>query len=302
VKYRFIDAHRAAYPVERLCRVLAVSRSSYYAWRNRRPSARQQQDAVLGVQIRLHHTRSRATYGSRRLSHALRAQGVVCSRARVARLMRQQGLETRIRRAYRVTTRPNPRLPVAPNRLDRQFTATRPNEKWLADFTYIRTHQGWLYLATVLDVFSRQIVGWSMSHRPQTVLVENALRMGLARRCPSAGLLHHSDQGSQYASGDYQKLLAKHGIEVSMSRTGVNWLEFGGQTICPVDSRKQEPGNGQAQAVHGRVQARGAAAGGNQRQGDLGAGARLRAISRTAAPMAAALSGRRDERGRATEC
>ena len=220
MKYRFIDAHRAAYPVERLCRVLAVSRSSYYAWRNRRPSARQQQDAVLGVQIRLHHTRSRATYGSRRLSHALRAQGVVCSRARVARLMRQQGLETRIRRAYRVTTRPNPRLPVAPNRLDRQFTATRPNEKWLADFTYIRTHQGWLYLAAVLDVFSRQIVGWSMSHRPQTVLVENALRMGLARRCPSAGLLHHSDQGSQYASGDYQKLLAKHGIEVSMSRTG----------------------------------------------------------------------------------
>lgn len=220
MKYRFIDGHRAAYPVERLCRVLAVSRSSYYAWRKRRPSVRQQQDAVLGVQIRLQHTRSRATYGSRRLRQALRAEGMVCSRARVARLMRQHGLETRIRRAYRVTTRPNPRLPIAPNLLDRQFTATRPNEKWLADFTYIRTQQGWLYLATVLDVFSRQIVGWSMSHRPHTVLVENALRMALARRCPAAALLHHSDRGSQYASGDYQKLLAKHHIHVSMSRTG----------------------------------------------------------------------------------
>lgn len=220
MKYRFIEAHRAAYPVERLCRVLAVSRSSYYAWCKRRPSARQQQDAVLSEQIQRYHRHSRATYGSRRLSQALRTAGVVCSRARVARLMRQHGLETRIRRAYRVTTRPNPRLPVAPNRLDRQFTATRPNEKWVADFTYIRTQQGWLYLATVLDVFSRQIVGWSMSHRSQTELVENALRMALARRCPSAGLLHHSDRGSQYTSGDYQKLLAQHHIEVSMSRTG----------------------------------------------------------------------------------
>lgn len=220
MKYRFIDAHRVAYPVERMCRVLEVSRSGYYAWQQRTPSVHERDDAFLAVQIATHHTRSRATYGSRRIREALRAEGMRCSRGRVVRLMQQQGLHTKARRPYKVTTRVNPRLPVAPNLLDRQFTASRPNEKWLADFTYIPTQQGWLYLATVLDVFSRQIVGWSMSDRQQTALVENALRMALTRRCPTAALLHHSDQGSQYVSRDYQKLLAHHHIQVSMSRTG----------------------------------------------------------------------------------
>jgi transposase InsO family protein len=134
--------------------------------------------------------------------------------------MRQDGLRALQRQRYKQTTSANPRLPVAPNLLNQEFTAQSPDQKWLADFTYIATAQGWLYLAAVLDVCSRQIVGWSMSERQKTSLVEDALKMALARRCPDVGLLHHSDRGSQYASGDYQKLLARERIQVSMSRSG----------------------------------------------------------------------------------
>jgi putative transposase len=220
MKYRFIEFHRAVYPVGRMCAVLGVSRSGYYAWRERPLSERKQSNTRLLLHIRAVYHASRRTYGSRRVYHELREQGIPCSRQRIARLMRQDGLRAVQRQRYKQTTRPNPRLPVAPNVLNRDFTAQRPNQKWVADFTYIPTAQGWLYLATVMDVFSRQIVGWSMSERQQTALVEDALQMALARRCPQTGLLHHSDRGSQYASHDYQKLLAKEHIQVSMSRSG----------------------------------------------------------------------------------
>ncbi len=220
MKYRFIDAHRAVYPVGRICQVLGVSRSGYYAWRERPLSERKQTNTRLLLHIRAVYQESRRTYGSRRVYHELRAQGIACSRHRIARLMRHDGLRAVQRQRYKQTTRPNPRLPVAPNILNQDFTAQRPNQKWVADFTHIPTAQGWLYLAAVLDVFSRQIVGWSMSERQQTALVEDALHMALARRCPQTGLLHHSDRGSQYASHDYQKLLAKEHIQVSMSRSG----------------------------------------------------------------------------------
>lgn len=220
MKYRFIESHRAVYPVGRMCDVLGVSRSGYYAWRERPLSERMQSNTRLLLHIRAVYHESRRTYGSRRVYHELREQGIPCSRHRIARLMRQDGLRAVQRQRYKQTTRPNPRLPVAPNVLNRDFTAQRPNQKWVADFTYIPTAQGWLYLATVMDVFSRQIVGWSMSERQQTALVEDALQMALARRCPQTGLLHHSDRGSQYASHDYQKLLAKQHIQVSMSRSG----------------------------------------------------------------------------------
>ena len=220
MKYRFIDAHRAVYPVGRMCHVLGVSRSGYYAWRQRPLSERKQTNTRLLLHIRAVYHESRNTYGSRRVYHELREQGIACSRQRIARLMRQDGLRAIQRQRYKQTTRPNPRLPVAPNVLNQDFTAQRPNQKWVADFTYIPTAQGWLYLATVLHVFSRQIVGWSMSERQPTGPVQDALQMALARRRPQTGLLHHSDRGSQYASHDYQKLLAKEHIQVSMSRSG----------------------------------------------------------------------------------
>lgn len=220
MKYRFIESHRAVYPVGRICQVLGVSRSGYYAWRERPVSERKQRNTCLLLHIRAVYHDSRRTYGSRRVYYELREQGVVCGRHRIARLMSQDGLRAVQRQRYKQTTRPNPRLPVAPNVLNQDFSAQRPNQKWVADFTYIPTVQGWLYLATVMDVFSRQIVGWSMSERQQTALVEDALQMALARRCPQTGLLHHSDRGSQYASHDYQKLLAKEDIQVSMSRSG----------------------------------------------------------------------------------
>jgi len=220
MKFSFIEQHRHQFPVVRMCAVLGVSPSGYYAFRKRRPSRRARENQRLLVHIRAIHRASRATYGYRRIYHELCDQGIVCSRHRIARLMRRAGLRVKSRRPYKVTTRANPRHPVADNLLDRDFQADQPDRKWVADITYIATNQGWLYLATVMDLFSRRIVGWSMQPRMKTDLVADALKMVLARRRPDAGLLHHSDRGSQFTSADYQKLLAAHGIQVSMSRTG----------------------------------------------------------------------------------
>jgi putative transposase len=220
MKFAFIDQQRHEFPVRRLCQVLDVSASGYYAAQKRQPSQRERENRRLLVHIRLAHRASRETYGYRRMTHELRSQGVSCGRHRVARLMRQAGLRVKARHPYKVTTRSHPRLPVADNVLDRNFTASQPNQKWVADITSIATDQGWLYLATVMDLFSRKIVGWSMNPRLKTELVSDALGMALLQRCPEAGLLHHSDRGSQYASHDYQKLLTDHGITVRMSRTG----------------------------------------------------------------------------------
>jgi len=170
MKYAFIEEHRDQFPVVRMCRVLGVSSSGYYSWRKREPSPQRQANQRLLLHVRAIHAVSRETYGSRRIYRELLAQGIPCSHHRVARLMRQHGIRARQRRPYKRTTRRDPRLPVAPNVLDRQFTATAPNQKWVVDITYVTTDQGWLYLATVMDLYSRMIVGWSMQPRMTTDL------------------------------------------------------------------------------------------------------------------------------------
>lgn len=220
MKYKFIEAHREEFVVKIMCRVLDVSRSGYYDWRKRKPSVRDLANASLIGEIKKIFKHSRKTYGSPRIHAELKAQGTRCSRNRVARLMREHGIRARRRRRRVKTTDSKHSRPVAPNLLDRQFEAEGPNQKWVADISYIDTGEGWLYLATVMDLFSRRIVGWAMADHMETPLVEQALRMALIRRRPGAGLLHHSDRGSQYASGDYRALLAAWGIAVSMSRTG----------------------------------------------------------------------------------
>jgi transposase InsO family protein len=210
----------SAYPVTRLCAALEVSESGYYAWRKRRASSRRASDQQLAEQIEQVYHASRHTYGSPRVQAELQERGVRCGRKRIARLMRQRGLSARRKPQRAHTTDSHQSQPVAPNRLNRAFSAQHPNEKWVADLTGVWTSQGWLYLAAVLDLYSRKVVGWAMAARREDDLVLAALRMALAQRRPQAGLLHHSDRGSQYTSRDYQELLRAWGIEVSMSRKG----------------------------------------------------------------------------------
>lgn len=217
-----IDALRAEYPLIRLCHVLEVSPQGYYAWRKRRetPSDRSQADAALTEQVRALFERHHRRYGSPRIHQALRKQGVRCSRKRIERLMRTAGLRARAHRQRRVqTTDSRHARPVAANLLQQQFTAAAPDQKWVSDFTYIATDEGWLYLAVVLDLFSRKVVGWQMQTSMEAELVCGALRMALAQRTPQAGCLLHSDRGSQYADADYQSFLSKSSLVCSMSRT-----------------------------------------------------------------------------------
>lgn len=218
--YQFIADQQLTTPVKWMCRALEVSESGFYAWRKRPPSNRDQEDSRLAEQIKQVYQASRQTYGSPRIQAELRAQGHCCGRKRIARLMWQHGLSARRKHHRTCTTDSQHGLPVAPNRLNRAFKAERPNEKWVADITGIRTSQGWLYLAVVLDIFSRKVIGWAMAARREDDLVLAALRMALAQRHPQAGLLHHSDRGSQYTSSEYQTLLRDWGIEVSMSSKG----------------------------------------------------------------------------------
>ena len=221
MKYAFIREHAAEYPVRRQCQVLEVAESGYYAWLQAQASQRQQTDEVLLAEIQAIYQHNRRLYGSPRIHAELKKHGWQCSRKRVARLMRHAHLRSVRQRPRRVQTTDSKHAhPVASNLLDRQFEAQRPNQKWVADITYIPTQNGWLYLAAVLDLFSRRIVGWAMSARCDAVLTQNALEMALAVHQPTADLLHHSDRGSQYAAHDYQALLARHSITVSMSRTG----------------------------------------------------------------------------------
>jgi transposase InsO family protein len=200
--------------------LLKVSASGYYAWLKRAETPVQQDNSDIVTQIHEVFAHSRGTYGSPRVTAALRQRGIVCNRKRVARLMRQHQLVAKHRRRRVHTTDSAHRLPVAPNHLNREFSAERPNEKWVADITYIDTDQGWLYLALVLDVFSRKVVGWAMETHREASLVEAALRMALLQRKPVKGeLLHHSDRGGQYASHSYQALLAPYEVTLSMSRT-----------------------------------------------------------------------------------
>lgn len=224
MKFAFIAEHLRQHPVELVCQVLQVSRSGYYAWLERPASAQAQRRADLAVKVRRVHAENRRVYGSPRVCRALRGEGTQVSENTVAKVMRAEGLCGKRKRKFVPRTTDSAHgQPIAPNVLDRQFTAAEPNRKWAGDITYIPTGEGWLYLAGVIDLHSRRIVGWSMADHMQTDLVTGALEMALARRQPGRGLLHHSDRGVQYASDGYQAMLERHGIEVSMSGKGDCW-------------------------------------------------------------------------------
>jgi len=221
VRFQFVAKHRGIWPVRWICEVLDVSPSGFYTWLSRPPSQRAQYDELLITDIRRSFADSGETYGVRRIWPDLLDWGHTVGRERVGRLMRSLKLVAQLRRRQRPVDQ-GQRLEsaIAPNTLDRDFAATAPDQKWVADFTYVWTREGWLYVAAVLDLFSRRIVGWSMKARMTADLVTDALVMAIWRRRPDTDLLHHSDQGSQYTCEQFQKLLADHGIECSMSRQG----------------------------------------------------------------------------------
>ncbi len=218
--FRFIDAEKADLSVSLLCRMLEVSRSGYYAWRSRPPSRRSQEDSALTRKIREIHERSRETYGYPRVHAELRALGIGCGRRRVARLMREAGLRGCLRGKRRRTTRRDRNAVPAPDLVSRQFAVAAPDRLWLADITYLRTDEGFLHLAFVLDAHSRRVVGWSMASHLRTELVVDALEMAIWRRRPAAGLIHHTDRGVQYTALSFGKRLKEVGIIPSMGRTG----------------------------------------------------------------------------------
>jgi len=220
MRYICIDRRRSQYPVSMMCRVLKVSRSGYYSWRVRPESERSKTDREVTQAIERLHEASKGTYGSPRITADLRDEGHRHGKHKVARLMRLAGLKGCPKRRFRVTTQRDPSHPVADNLLDQDFTAEAPNQRWASDITYIATNQGWLYLAVIMDLYSRRIVGWSMSRWINRHLVIDALNMAIGARRPGAELIHHSDRGSQYTSDDFRDELLKHGIECSMSGRG----------------------------------------------------------------------------------
>ncbi len=221
MRFAFISAEKAVFPIAVMCRALQVSPSGYYAWLDRDESDRAKQDRRLTVLVRAAHEASRKTYGSPRIHAELVANEVQVGRKRVIRLMQQEGLVARVRKRYRSTTMSDHDQPVAPNLLDRNFDAQVPNQRWVGDTTELRIGEsGRLFLAAIVDLYSRLVVGWAVSAVNDRHLTLKALDAAIRRRCPDAGLLHHSDQGSTYASEDYQAVLARHGITCSMSRRG----------------------------------------------------------------------------------
>jgi transposase InsO family protein len=220
MRFALIDGAKVEFPVHRLCRVLGVSQSGYFAWRSRPACRRQRDDMVLLAHVRSAFALSNSTYGSPRMTRELRDSGLTVGRRRIARLMRDNGLRARQKRRFKRTTDSHHAWPVAPNLLDQDFTATGPDKKWGADISYVWTREGWLYLAVVIDLFARRVVGWATGDRLHRDLALAALRKALTMRRPAAGLIHHSDRGSQYCSIDYQVELRKHGILISMSGKG----------------------------------------------------------------------------------
>ena len=223
MKYQFIEQHKHEFPVVVMCQVLDVSESGFYAWRKRPACQHTREDAQLTQEIRQVYATHRGRYGSPRVHRELKDQGYRTSRKRVARLMREADISVVRKRRRVLTTKRDTTHPVASNVLNREFTAKEPNTKWVTDITYIPTTQGWLYLAVILDLYSRAVVGWSMSDCCDEALAENALNMAVARRCPKAGFLHHSDRGCQYTSQAYRTRLEQVGAVVSMSRKGNCW-------------------------------------------------------------------------------
>jgi transposase InsO family protein len=223
VIFSFIEQHRDIWPVTLMCDTLGVSAQGFYAWRCRPVSDQQCRRDSLLVEIRAVHAEVQQRYGSPRIAAELQAKGVPCCVNTVAKLMHDNAIRAKTARKFRNTTDSNHSLPVAENLLDRQFAAGGPNERWVADITYIPTREGWLYLAVIEDLYSRKVVGWAMADHMQSRLVVDALEMAVTRRLPGEGLLAHSDRGSQYASDHYQRLLKQHGITCSMSGVGQCW-------------------------------------------------------------------------------
>jgi putative transposase len=226
MRFTFIAAHTEEFHVTTMCRVLKVKRAGYYAWVNRPPSAHAMDDAELAETIKEIHDTSRRTYGSPRVHEELKAQGQSHGEKRVARIMQEEGLRAKAPRQFRVTTDSNHAHPIAPNVLDRQFAVedgAALDRVWVGDISYLRTREGWLYLAIVIDLSSRRVIGWAMRHTLEGALTRDALAMALTGRHPDAGVLHHSDRGSQYAAGDYRDLLTAHAMACSMSRKGNCW-------------------------------------------------------------------------------
>ena len=218
--YIFIKRYRSEFRVMKMCQVLKVSRSSYYNWLRRPLSTHQKEDGILVEKMRRIHKESYKTYGIRRIKAKLNKEGISCGKNRIARLMRENGVFSRLRRKYKATTDSNHRLPVAPNLLDQDFTSDRPNLKWVGDITYIPTDEGFLYLAGIEDLFQRKVVGWSLGSRITKELTIDALEQAVGRENPGDGLIFHSDRGSQYAAYAYQEVLGKYCIGQSMSRKG----------------------------------------------------------------------------------
>lgn len=220
MKYAFINAQEVAFPVQAMCQALGVSRSGYYDWKERPEPSADAESVAMIAEIAAAHKRSRETYGSPRVHCDLRARGVRISRKRVERLMRERGLKGAQKRRFHCTTDSRHSLPIAPNTLDRDFDPSAADRVWAGDVTYIATDEGWLYLAVMLDLFSRRVVGWSVSATNDTALASEALRRALVARRPEAGLLHHTDRGSPYAALAYAAILRQHGVVASMSRSG----------------------------------------------------------------------------------
>ena len=220
MKYQFIDRYRSVYRVEKMCRTLNIGRSSYYAWKRRHKSMRGKENEALVFKIRLVHEKSRRIYGSPRITAELRANGIRCGKNRVARLMRENGIQAKTKRRFKITTDSKHDLPIVENLLEQDFTVDTPNKTWTGDITYIWTKQGWMYLAVVLDLFNREIIGWSMRKRITKDIVIEALAMAIKRKRPHKGLIFHSDRGSQYASHEFIKLLEGHDVIQSMSGKG----------------------------------------------------------------------------------
>jgi putative transposase len=218
MRYAFIEGHRAMWRLPIMCQALDVSKSGYFAWRAGRESPRRSQDRSLSVRIKAIHATSRKTYGSPRIHQELKASGVQVGKKRVERLMKAAGVAVLPLRRFVTTTDSDHEQPIAPNLLEQDFTAAAPNERWVTDITYIPTDEGWLFLAAIVDLYSRKVVGWAMQPTMHRSLVLKALTMAVTDRQPSDGLIHHSDRGSQYASDEYRAALTAHGIIASMSR------------------------------------------------------------------------------------
>ena len=220
MRFALVDQAKKDFPVHRLCRVLGVSQSGYFAWKDRPASRRQRDDMVMLAHVRSSFALSNGTYGSPRMTRELQDDGFAIGRRRTARLMRENGLRARQKRRFKRTTDSEHAWPIAPNIIDQDFAATAPNQKWGVDISYVWTREGWLYLAAVIDLFSRKVVGWAVGDRLHRRLALAALRKALTMRRPPEGLIHHSDRGSQYCSVDYQAELRRHGITISMSGKG----------------------------------------------------------------------------------